>query len=75
MFFLFCIVADIICQMYLCISIFLLTSLKIFARIFRLSVPGQQSAQSPDLDPGPTLLESFLKSRAVWGHVVVRSLY
>ena len=52
------------------------------ARMHHSSVPGDgqapprilQSGQSPDLDPGPALLESFLESRVVGG-VVARSLY
>ena len=38
------------------------------------SMIGSVSVQSPDLDPGPASLESFLKSRVVWC-VAVRSLY
>ena len=71
--FLFHIVADAIYQMYLSISIFLLTSFEIFVHVYHSSVLGQQSAQSPDLDRGPASLKSFLKSRVVW-HVAARSL-
>ena len=45
-----------------------------FVCVYHLSVLGQQSGQSPDLDPGPASLESFLWSRVVW-HVAARSLY
>ena len=40
--FLFCIVADIIKQMYLGIPVFSVDIIEIFVRIYRLSVPGQQ---------------------------------
>ena len=46
----------------------------VLVHVCRSSVPGQQSGQSPDLDPGPALLESFLESRVVQ-HVAARSLY
>ena len=39
-----------------------------------LFAPGEPSAQSPDLDPGPVSLESFLESIVV-RRVAARSLY
>ena len=47
---------------------------RVLVRVCHSSVPSQQSGQSPDLDPGPASLESFLESRVV-RHVVARSLY
>ena len=47
--FLFRIVADVIYQMYLSISVFLLTSLKIVAGVYRSSVPGRDTPQKTNL--------------------------
>ena len=64
---------DVLIYLY-CSSIFSVDVIESFVRVYRSSVPGQQSGQSPDLDPGPASLESFLESRVVW-HVAARSLY